>query len=771
MKSLLAAIFLICGWASTLDAATPGTLETPRALHELSHVEAAQSPAVAFEATVTYYSAKDVDLFVQDGNTAMYVQYKRGANLIPGDRVFVKGHARDSFRPDVVADEIALVRHGALPKPVRATFDQMIRVQLDCMLVQVRGVVRSADMVTEDGTHIIKIHMVVDGGYVDGLVVSNEASATVDLLDAEVDVTAVVAGSFDSKMQLTGIQLEIPRLSDIRIVRRASASPWTLPLVPMDQILSVYHVKDLTPRVRVHGVITYYKPGAAVVLQDGARSIWISTRTHEPLQLGDEADATGFPESRDHVLSLSDGEIRDSHVSAPIEPRQGTWRELGFWSSNHLSGHQNNLVSIEGEVTTEARLASEDEYVLVSDGRMLTAIYHHPPAESELAPMLRIPLGSRVRVTGICTMLDTASVNPGGQSSFNILLRSSDDIRIVARPSIVNVRNLLILAGLLTGLVLIVGARGWSLDRKVKKQAVVMAARIEREAKLERQRSSILEDIHGKRPLDDILCEIANMVSSRLDRASCWCQTADGSQSGNRPAEFTNLRIVRELIPARSVSPLAEIFVALDADSAPGSEESEIISMAVGLMFLAIESRRVYSDLFHRSEFDLLTGLHNRFSFERRVRATLEEAREHVGIHGLIYIDLDQFKSVNDRYGHRVGDMYLQEASLRMKRQLRNVDMLARHGGDEFTVFIPMVRSMSDVQEVAERLERCFDDPFFLDGCSFQGSASFGIAISQHGETLECLLSTADAAMYVSKQTRHEARLESGRFQIQLAEL
>ena len=508
MKSVLAAILLFSGWASTVAAATPGTLVTLRAVHELSHEEAAQAPAVAFEATVTYYSAKDVDLFVQDGNAAIYVQFTKGANLVPGDRVLVEGHARDSFRPDIVGDRITLLGHGTLPEPVRATFDEMIRVQLDCMRVQLRGVVRSADMVTEDGSHVIKMHMVVDGGYVDGLVVSNEARATGDLLDAEVEVTAVVAGSFDSKMQLTGILLEIPSLSDIRIVKHASASPWTLPLIPMDQILSVYHVGDLTQRVRVHGVITYYQPGAAVVLQDGARSIWISTRTHEPLQLGDEADATGFPESRDHVLTLSDGEIQDSHISTPIKPQQATWRELGFWSPNNLSGHQNDLVSIEGEVTTEARQATQDEYVVVSGGRMLTAIYRHPPGDIELAPMKRIPLGSRIRVTGICTMLDTAAVNPGGESAFNILLRSFDDIKVVGRPSVVNVRSLLVLVGLLLGLVLIVGARGWSLDRKVKKQAVAMAARIEREANLERQRSSILEDIHGKRPVDEILCEM-----------------------------------------------------------------------------------------------------------------------------------------------------------------------------------------------------------------------------------------------------------------------
>jgi diguanylate cyclase (GGDEF)-like protein len=757
MKSVLAAVLIVFGWASAVDAAVPGTLRTLRAVHELSHDEAAQGPAVLFEATVTYYSAKDVDMFVQDGDAAVYVQFTKGASLIPGDRVLVEGHARDSFRPDVVGDHVTLLRHGVLPEPTPATFDQMIRGRLDCMRVRVRGVVRSADLVTEDGFGIIKVHMVVDGGYVDGIVVSDEERAIGDLLDAEVEVTAAVAGSFDSKMQLTGIQLEIPNLSDIRIAKRATASPWTLPLIAMDQILSVYHVDDQTQRVRVHGIITYYQPGAAVVLQDGARSIWISTRTREPLQLGDEANATGFPESHDHILTLADGEIQDNHISAPVKPQRATWKELGFWSPNNLSGHQTDLVSIEGQVTTEARLATQDEYVLVSGGRMLTAIYHHPPGDTELLPMKMIPLGSKIRVTGICSMLDTDSVNPGFESSFNILLRSFDDISVVEKPSLVNVRSLLILVGLLFGLVLVVGARGWSLDRKVKRQAVALAARIEREAKLERHRSAILEDIHGKRPLDEILYEITNMVSLRLDGAACWCRTVDGSQSGNHPTDVTNMRVVREQIPVRSISPLAEIFVALGADSVQSSTESEIVSMAAGLAFLAIESRRVYSDLFHRSEFDLLTGLHNRFSFERRVRTTLEEAQQQGGIHGLIYIDLDQFKSINDRYGHRVGDMYLQQASLRMKRQLRNVDMLARYGGDEFTAFIPAVHNKTDVEDVTDRLRRCFDEPFFLEGHSFQGSASVGIAMyPEDGESMTCLLSTADAAMYVAKHTRSE---------------
>jgi diguanylate cyclase (GGDEF)-like protein len=119
------------------------------------------------------------------------------------------------------------------------------------------------------------------------------------------------------------------------------------------------------------------------------------------------------------------------------------------------------------------------------------------------------------------------------------------------------------------------------------------------------------------------------------------------------------------------------------------------------------------------------------------------------GIFGLIYVDLDEFKQVNDGYGHQAGDLYLKEAVLRMKRQLRPHDMLARLGGDEFAVLASGVRSRTEVEEVARRLERSFDD--------LQGSASVGIALyPEDGTTRDSLLSAADAAMYVAKQTKRQ---------------
>jgi diguanylate cyclase (GGDEF)-like protein len=333
---------------------------------------------------------------------------------------------------------------------------------------------------------------------------------------------------------------------------------------------------------------------------------------------------------------------------------------------------------------------------------------------------------------------------------FNILLRTPDDVAVVARPSLLNVRNLIILVGLLIAVVVAVGARGWAIERRVRRQTAALAY-------IEQRRSRILEDINGSKPLAEIIEEIASLVSFKLRGVPCWCQIVDGAQLGNCPPKLNGLRIVQTEIPARSGQPLGTIFAGFDSLTKASATEWQTLSMAVGLAALAIETRRLYSDLVHRSEFDLLTDIHNRFSLDKQVEMQIRHARESAGIFGLIYIDLDKFKQVNDVYGHHVGDLYLQEAATRMKRQLRPHDKLARLGGDEFAALVPVVRSRADVEEIARRLDRCFDDPFTLEGYVLHGSASIGIALfPEDASSLDALLGAADGAMYVAKKSKRE---------------
>lgn len=757
MKGSYAALAIVLGWATAALAATPGTLTSLRAIHALTNDEARQGIPALFEATVGYVREYESLLFVQDGDVAIFVRPPAATSLVPGDRILIEGVTQQSFRPLIVGKKITLLHHGCPPTPLATDFDELIRAQHDALLVTVHGVVRAADLLTSQETHVrsARLQLVTEGGHFEADVDSSDAHALKGLLDDEVEITGAAAGKFDDKMQQTGIKLYVSSLANVKIVKSAGGDLWSIPATPMDRVLAGYHVRDLTPRVRVQGTITYYEPGAAVVLQDGTKSLWIETHTREPLLVGDQAEAIGFPEARERRLSLADGEIEDSSIFQPIAPTPATWQQLGFWTNNMPIGHLYDLVSIEGKVETEVREASQDEYVLSVDGRLFTAIYRHPHSTGALLPMMQIPPGSRVRVTGICMIPESTTINPGEEVPFNILLRSFDDFAVLAGPSSLNVRNLVLLVGLLLTVVVAVGARAWMIERKVRRQTAALAY-------VEQRRSRILEDINSSCSLAAIIEQITELASCKLKGAPCWCQVTDGAQLGNRPPKLTGFRIAQEQILSRSGPPLGIVFAAFDPIAERGDSEPETLSMAAALAALAIETRRLYSDLLHRSEFDLLTDTHNRFSLDRRLDALIGKVRQSAGIFGLVYLDLDCFKQVNDAYGHNIGDLFLQEVAIRMKRQLRSVDTLARLGGDEFAALLPEVRSRSDVEEIALRLEQCFDEPFSVENITLHGSASVGIALyPQDATTKDLLLNTADTAMYVAKNRKRHLQEEA----------
>jgi diguanylate cyclase (GGDEF)-like protein len=230
---------------------------------------------------------------------------------------------------------------------------------------------------------------------------------------------------------------------------------------------------------------------------------------------------------------------------------------------------------------------------------------------------------------------------------------------------------------------------------------------------------------------------------------------ADGASLGDRPARQPSEPAASREISGHGGATLGYVRAAVPAAAASRGEEWGALEMGAGLAALAIETHRLYVDLTYRSEFDALTDVHNRFSLDKRLEQEVERAREDATVFGLIYADLDDFKQVNDLYGHRVGDVYLQEVAARIKRQLRPGDILARLGGDEFAVLVPQVRSRHVVEEIARRLEACFAAPFAVEGHTLNGSASVGIAMyPEDGATSDALLRAADSAMYDEKNRK-----------------
>jgi diguanylate cyclase (GGDEF)-like protein len=743
MKRLVSAALALVGM-STLSLAAPVSLTTLHAVRQLSSQQAGEGLPVAFEATVTYFRDYQHELFVQDGQEAVFVKATTTAALVPGDRVLVKGTTEAGFRPVVSSNDIKVLGHGDLPKPAAATFDGLIKAQFDAMLVTVQGVIRAADVNRSTAVkgRSATLRILTDGGFIEASLDGGNASQLDGLIDAEAEITGVASGRLDSRRQLTGILLHISSPSNIKILKPATASPWSLPVTPMGDVIGSSHIQNLTRRVLVHGSVTYYEPGAALVLQDGATSLWVKTRSYVPMRIGDLADATGFPGVNDGLLELAGSEIRDTHTAAAVTPREMSPEDLV--ASKPIF----DLVTLEGKVVMVVRKAGQDEYVLSNDGYVFSAIYKSANVDGDLKPLADIPQGSTIRVTGICIVENSAPFS--GNAPFNILLRSPSDVAVVARPSWLTTSHLAFVAGLLLIALFAVGAREWLVERKVRRRIGVLAY-------AEQRRGRILEDINNSRPLNEILERITELVSVKLNGAACWCQTGEGERIGNSPPDLddTSLRIEEQPIAARSGAAHGSIFAAFDSYTEVCAAETEALETGAGLATLAIETSRLYSDLVHRSEFDLLTDIENRFALERHLEHLIESAGETEGAFGLLYIDLNDFKQVNDEHGHRAGDLYLQEVAARMKQQLRPGDMLARLGGDEFAVLVRDVHAHADVEEIALRLEGCFDRPFPGEGYVVHGSASIGSALyPEDGTTKDSLLNIADSAMYRIKQSR-----------------
>lgn len=155
----------------------------------------------------------------------------------------------------------------------------------------------------------------------------------------------------------------------------------------------------------------------------------------------------------------------------------------------------------------------------------------------------------------------------------------------------------------------------------------------------------------------------------------------------------------------------------------------------------------------HLATHDNLTGLANRrLLVEFFVQARARSLRAH-SMMGVLYLDLDHFKPINDLFGHRTGDLVLQAVGMRLRSTLRQADFVARIGGDEFVVLLEELHDTGHALATAAKLLEAVGHPFPIEGQDHKLGVSIGIALfPQHGDTLEELLHQADAAMYAVKQ-------------------
>lgn len=155
---------------------------------------------------------------------------------------------------------------------------------------------------------------------------------------------------------------------------------------------------------------------------------------------------------------------------------------------------------------------------------------------------------------------------------------------------------------------------------------------------------------------------------------------------------------------------------------------------------------------------DPLTGIYNRLAFFEALDVEIEAVRDSVLLLGVLYADLDGFKSINDRYGHRIGDLLLQVVARRLENAVRPSDTVARLGGDEFAVLVTGVTSASVLESVRDNVAHILDAPITIEGIRLTVGLSIGMAMyPRDAQEADGLIEVADRQMYAAKDLRAQA--------------
>lgn len=184
-------------------------------------------------------------------------------------------------------------------------------------------------------------------------------------------------------------------------------------------------------------------------------------------------------------------------------------------------------------------------------------------------------------------------------------------------------------------------------------------------------------------------------------------------------------------------------------------KDKELLQFVSAQVAIAIERKQLHARLKHMAQYDSLTGLPNRGLLYDRLKMALARTRREQGHMSVLYLDLNNFKQVNDSLGHAAGDELLQEVANRLKQCVRDLDTVARMGGDEFVVLLENIRLPEQASNMTKKIRSAISQPIKLEGCSLCVLPSIGIALyPDHGDEAQQLLRHADEAMYFEKKNR-----------------
>jgi diguanylate cyclase (GGDEF)-like protein len=661
----------------------------------LKPIQAARALPTKVSGVITFSDQAYHQLWLQDQSGGIYIKYSGDhPDLQAGKHVTVFGITNPGdYAPVIVAPKFMVLGGGSFPKPVSVRPDLAASGQIESAFVEMEGLVHLTHFEDNPDHPLVTFEMFTEFGQVHVVTASifSNLNQVRSLEDAKVRIRGVFGITFNSRRQMIGYQLLVADPSEIEVIEPAVPHPFESERSPIQSLLSFSSRSQYGHRVRVEGTVTLVERDF-LYLQDSSGGVELRGDTTS-IHVGDHVNALGYPTLVGHYSPImTDAIFNVRGHDGLVTPKMTT-------AESTLNGHDDSmLVTIEGKLMMSLEGPGRKSLVIQSGVQTFTAQLDTTNVGS---PPWQLREGSVLRLTGVCSMLadpnqlyKLAQVKP---ADFQLHLRSPEDLVVIKPPPFWSLQRTFVVLGVLS--ILIVLSLVWV--GRLRKRVHIQVAALQKAD----------ETAQAVRDLSRAMQNVSN--EERL-----------GTE-----------------VPVQGSEDIAQLIVGFNI-------------MIGELRLKEIAKQEAEAKLQQMALFDQMTNLPNRRLFFDRLNQCIARARREKHFLALLFIDLDGFKLVNDNLGHAAGDALLCEVANRLRAGIREIDTVARIGGDEFSVILDHIQENDDANRVAENLLHALRSPFQIEGQSVQISASIGISIfPDHGDDGGYLLQKADLAMYAAKKT------------------
>jgi signal transduction histidine kinase/CheY-like chemotaxis protein len=448
-------------------------------VHHLTTDDAKRHYSVRFRGVLTYHDPIWNFAFVQDRTGGIFIDstFKKDFALESGQFVEVAGEsAPGDFAPVVTNARLHLLGRASLPPVPSLSLEELFSGRQDSNWIETEGIVQQ---VTSDDQHI---HLSIFAGayrFNAVLLASSGRRLPEHLVDAKVKVQGVCGSLFNDKAQLVGIQIFVPDLDHVAVLRSAPATPFSMPVRPINTLLQFTPGETPGHRVRVQGVVTLQQPAGPIFIQDDTGGVEVQIVPAPLVEAGDRVDVIGFAATGGYSPVLQNAKAQRINKGPEPPPRFITAEEA-------LAGsHDSQFVQIEARLLNRVSSPTRHVLSLQSGGIHFAANLEGAQDSNKLASVRN---GSLLQLTGVCRMqVGHSKSNAAGKvflESFQLLVDSPKNVVVLERAPWWTLRHTLEALVAMAIVMTVVLAWVGVLRRRVRRQTQVIRGQLERMAGL-----------------------------------------------------------------------------------------------------------------------------------------------------------------------------------------------------------------------------------------------------------------------------------------------